>query len=72
MPKLKKEGRDDSLVRGVAIAAIPVLALTAGIPLANHVEPLILGMPFFIAYQAFWVLMTPGFLYVVDRTRKTR
>ncbi len=72
MSELKRGNRNISLVRSVAIAAIPVLALTAGIPLANHVEPLILGVPFFIAYQAFWVLMTPAFLYVVDRTRKAK
>jgi uncharacterized protein DUF3311 len=56
-------------IRGILIAAIPVLALTAGIPLANRVEPFILGLPFFIAYQTFWVLLTPGFLYLVDKTR---
>jgi hypothetical protein len=60
------------LVRDVAIAAVPVLALTAGIPLANRVEPLILGAPFFIVYQVFWVLLTPSFLYIVDRTRKMK
>ncbi len=56
-------------IRGILIASIPVLALTAGIPLANRIEPLILGLPFLIAYQTFWVLLTPGFLYLVDKTR---
>jgi uncharacterized protein DUF3311 len=67
-----KAGRSSSLVRDIAIAAIPVLALTAGIPFANHVEPRVFGFPFLIAYQTFWVLLTPCFLYIVDRTRKMK
>lgn len=56
-------------LRTVSIAAVPVLALTAGIPLANRLEPFIFGFPFFIAYQTFWVLLTPLFLYFADKTR---
>ncbi len=40
-------------------AAIPVLALTAGIPFANRLEPRICGLPFLLAWIVGWLLLTP-------------
>ncbi len=51
----------------VALAVIPVVALTAGIPLANRLEPRIAGLPFLLAYIVIWIVLTPAFLYLVYR-----
>ena len=59
----------------IGLAAIPVLALTLGIPLANRLEPRILGLPFLLAYIVSWIVVTPAFLvlaYMLDRARARR
>ena len=53
----------------VICAAIPVLALTLGVVLANHLEPRILGLPFVLAWIVAWVLLTPAFMWAVYRSR---
>ncbi len=57
----------------LALAAVPVLALTAGLPFANRLEPLVLGLPFLLFWMLAWVLLTPVFLaaayFVVHRGR---
>ena len=50
-----------------ALAAIPVAALTVGVPFVNHVEPRILGLPFVLAWIMGWVVLTPVFLWSVGR-----
>jgi Protein of unknown function (DUF3311) len=52
----------------VVCAVIPVLALTAGVPLANHLEPRILGLPFVLAWIVGWVLLTPAFMWAAYRS----
>jgi hypothetical protein len=54
----------------VALALVPVLALTLGIPLANRVEPRIFGMPFLPAYIAIWILLTPAIMFAVFRIER--
>jgi hypothetical protein len=59
----------------VAIAAIPVLALTLGVPLANRLHPRVFGLPFLLAYIVTWIVLTPAFLgavYALDRARSRR
>ncbi len=51
----------------IALALVPVLALTLGIPFANRVEPRIGGMPFLPVYIALWILLTPAFMFAVYR-----
>ncbi|MEO9171427.1 MAG: DUF3311 domain-containing protein [Candidatus Aquilonibacter sp.] len=41
------------------LAAIPILALSIAVPFVNRVEPRILGLPFILAWIAFWVVVTP-------------
>ena len=51
-------------------AAVPVLALTLGLPFVNRVEPVILGLPLLLFWTVAWVAATPGFLwlaYVIQR-----
>ena len=54
------------LASAILLASIPALALTAGIPFANRLEPRVFGFPFLIAYLVVWVILTPGFLYLVN------
>ncbi len=49
-------------------AAVPALALTLGIALANRLEPRILGLPFVLAWIVGWVLLTPAFMWVAYRS----
>ncbi len=60
--------------RGVlraVLAAVPVVMLTFAVPLANHTQPRILGFPFLMAWIVAWVVVTPVFLYGVDRLRRS-
>ncbi len=45
-------------------ALIPVLALTAALPLVNRIEPVILGLPLLLFWTVAWVAATPGFLWL--------
>ncbi len=46
----------------LAIAFIPALALVAGLPFVNRLEPVVLDLPFLLAWILGWVLATPLFL----------
>ncbi len=46
----------------LAIAFIPALALVAGLPFVNRLEPVVFGLPFLLAWILGWVLATPLFL----------
>ncbi|MDB5027158.1 MAG: hypothetical protein JWO66_847 [Candidatus Eremiobacteraeota bacterium] len=54
----------------VVCAAIPALALTLGVVLANRLEPRILGLPFVLAWITGWVLLTPAFMWVAYRSER--
>ena len=45
-------------------AAIPVVALIAGLPFVNRLEPVLLGLPFLLFWILGWVLATPALLAV--------
>jgi len=51
----------------IILALIPALALTIGVPFANHLEPRIFGLPFLLDYIVLWILLTPAFMYGVYR-----
>jgi hypothetical protein len=53
--------------RPVTLALLPAVALTAGIPFANRLEPRILGLPFLLAWIVGWILLTPPIMAVVHR-----
>ena len=46
----------------LALAFIPALALVAGLPFVNRLEPVVLGLPFLLSWILGWVLATPLFL----------
>ncbi len=53
-------------------AFVPALALVAGLPFANRLEPVVFGLPFLLFWILAWVLATPLFLaaayLLADRT----
>ncbi len=49
------------------LAAIPFGALSIAVPFVNRVDPRILGLPFLLAWIAFWVLLTPAFIWGIGR-----
>ncbi len=59
-------------VRSYALAVLPTLALTAGIPFANRVEPRIFGLPFLLAYIVLWIVATPLFMFAALRAMRIR
>jgi hypothetical protein len=56
----------------VALALVPVLALTLGIPFANRLEPRVFGLPFLLAWIVGWILLTPVIMAVVHRLDRRR
>ena len=50
-----------------ALAIVPATMLSLAVPLVNHIEPRILGMPFIMAWVAGWLLLTPAFLFAIYR-----
>jgi len=41
--------------------------LTVAVPFVNRLEPRIFGLPFILAWIAFWVFVSPLFLYTIYR-----
>jgi hypothetical protein len=41
-----------------ALALIPPIGMLGGLPFANRVHPLVLGMPFLFAWITAWVILT--------------
>ncbi|HEV7179833.1 MAG TPA: DUF3311 domain-containing protein [Candidatus Baltobacteraceae bacterium] len=52
------------------LAAIPFIALSVAVPFVNRVEPRIAGLPFILAWIAFWVLVTPAFVWQIGRVER--
>ncbi|MGC9993004.1 MAG: DUF3311 domain-containing protein [Candidatus Cybelea sp.] len=52
------------------LAAIPLVALTIAVPLANRAEPRIFGFPFLMVWIMAWVLSIPAFLWMVGRVER--
>jgi hypothetical protein len=59
-------------VTRAVLAAIPIAMLTVAVPLVNRVEPRIFGLPFMLAWIAFWVLTSPIFIYTIYRLDSRR
>jgi hypothetical protein len=51
-------------VAALVLALIPVVALVAGLPFVNRLQPVVLGLPFLLFWILGWVLVTPIFLTV--------
>lgn len=54
----------------VLLAAIPFAALTICVPLVNHIDPRIFGLPFLLFWLLAWSLLTPVFMWSVGRIER--
>lgn len=52
------------------LAGIPIVALTFAVPFVNRIEPRIFGLPFLLAWIAWWVLVTPVFVWGIGRVER--
>lgn len=51
-------GANGRLVLRVALSVVPFLGMCGAVPLANHVEPYVLGMPFLVFWIGAWTVLT--------------
>ncbi|TKC91188.1 DUF3311 domain-containing protein [Trinickia terrae] len=49
------------------LAALPFIGILLGVPFFNRVEPLVLGMPFVLAWIVLWVVLTACIMALVYR-----
>jgi hypothetical protein len=57
------------------LALLPAIGMLGGVPLANRVEPYVIGLPFLLFWILLWVLLTSvvmGLIYALDRAREKR
>ena len=52
------------------LAALPAVALTLAIPLANRVQPSLGDAPFLLLWIVGWVIATPIFLFGIYRLER--
>ncbi|MCG8395858.1 DUF3311 domain-containing protein [Bacillus atrophaeus] len=55
------------------LAALPFIGILFGIQFANKVTPYLFGMPFILAYNVMWALLTSVLMtivYVLDKENK--
>jgi hypothetical protein len=53
---------------------VPPVAMLAGIPFANRVRPIVLGLPFLLFWIVLWVVLTSvcmGLIYRIDSRRNS-
>ncbi|HEY3287453.1 MAG TPA: DUF3311 domain-containing protein [Gemmatimonadaceae bacterium] len=50
------------------LALLPALGMLGGLPFANRVQPLILGLPFVMAWLVAWVIVTAAIMAWILRT----
>ncbi len=49
------------------LAALPFIGILLGVPFVNRVEPLVLGMPFVLAWIVMWVVLASIIMAIVYR-----
>ncbi|QQC65723.1 DUF3311 domain-containing protein [Paraburkholderia ginsengisoli] len=49
------------------LAALPFIGILLGVPFVNRVEPLVLGMPFVLAWIVMWVVLSSILMAIVYR-----
>ncbi|MFT4066622.1 DUF3311 domain-containing protein [Paraburkholderia sp.] len=55
------------------LAALPFIGMLVGIAFVNRVEPLVLGMPFVLAWIVMWVILSSiimAIVYNLDRSNR--
>ncbi|MDR7075131.1 hypothetical protein J2Y03_000119 [Neobacillus niacini] len=46
---------------------IPVVAFLIGVPLANRIEPYVLGLPFSMFWTVLWVILSSLTIFILYR-----
>jgi hypothetical protein len=54
----------------IGLAAMPALALTLAVPLANRMEPTVGGAPFLLLWIVGWVVATPICLFGISKLER--
>lgn len=49
------------------LGLLPFIGILLGVPFVNRVEPLVLGMPFVLAWIVLWVVLTSVVMAIVYR-----
>ncbi|WP_168790400.1 DUF3311 domain-containing protein [Paraburkholderia aromaticivorans] len=49
------------------LAALPFIGILLGVPFVNRVEPLMLGMPFVLAWIVMWVVLSSIIMAIIYR-----
>jgi hypothetical protein len=49
------------------LGLLPFIGILLGVPFVNRVEPLVLGMPFVLAWIVLWVVLTSVLMAIVYR-----
>jgi Protein of unknown function (DUF3311) len=49
------------------LAALPFIGILLGVPFVNRVEPLVLGMPFVLAWIVMWVVLSALIMAIIYR-----
>jgi hypothetical protein len=55
------------------LAALPFIGILVGVPFVNQVEPLVLGMPFVLAWIVIWIVLSAvimGTIYRLDPSNR--
>ena len=55
-----------------ALALLPAFGMLGGLTWANRVHPMILGLPFLMAWLVAWVLATAGIMALILRLDRDR
>ncbi|MFM0045402.1 DUF3311 domain-containing protein [Paraburkholderia sediminicola] len=53
------------------LAALPFVGILLGVPFVNRVEPLVLGMPFVLAWIVMWVVLSSIIMAIIYRLDPT-
>jgi hypothetical protein len=49
------------------LTVLPFIGFVLGVPFANRVEPLVLGMPFVLAWIVLWVVLSAVIMAIIYR-----
>ncbi len=55
-----------------ALALLPTIGMLGGLPFANRVYPLVLGLPFLMAWLVGWVIATSAIMAFILRLDRAR
>jgi hypothetical protein len=75
LPFLERAKMQKGTKYALLLASIPFITLVFMLPLANRVEPVILGLPFLLFWILVWVFLTPFILllaYLMERRFNSR